>query len=317
MISIVVKCLDSKKLPSNAREADLIKEITNFVDQYILLREVEKKLLKETGSLFSGINLRQEVFKLMPKAPTNTTERYMGGTRERARERVEQGTGDATDMAILEGKYCAFCGGDLSSVSRMQGVSSTYCSRECAEQGRLKRGWGNQLRAQVFALEGGVCTLCGVNGHALYTRILALEPAERLNALCNANWKLPKSAKALDRLLQNPREGDFWQADHIQAVSEGGGNCGLENLRTLCVPCHACKSITNAECMSCIEKLQSMSNELATFLSTIIDKAETEKLHGRLKLRETKNSSEEQQANSKKQVDIRTMFQSKKPPPSS
>jgi hypothetical protein len=28
------------------------------------------------------------------------------------------------------------------------------------------------------------------------------------------------------------------QADHTVAVSEGGGACGLENLRTLCTPCH-------------------------------------------------------------------------------
>jgi len=234
----VIDSIDHAKLPNNFAESDLMEEIKRFVDQFMLLREVEKKLLKETGTIYSGLNLRQEVLRLMPKSSTNSTERYLGGAKERARERVETGVGDVNDMAILEGKLCAYCGGDLSAASRLPGVSSTYCSRECAEQGRLKRGWGNQLRAQLFALEGGVCRLCSVDGHALFTRVLALEPAERLNALCNANWKLPKSAKALDRLLQNPKEGDFWQADHILAVAEGGGSCGIENLRTLCVPCH-------------------------------------------------------------------------------
>lgn len=235
----MIESLDTKRLPKNVSETTLMVEIKTFVDQYMLLREVEKKLLKETGSIYSGINLRQEVLRLMPKSSTKTTDRYSGGAKERALERVEMGTGDDNDIAILEGKFCAYCGGDLSAASRLPGVSSTYCSRECADQGRLKRGWG--LRAQVFALEGGVCRLCGIDGHALFTRVLALEPAERLNALCNADWKLPKSAKALDRLLQNPKEGDFWQADHILAVAEGGGSCGLENLRTLCVPCHAGK----------------------------------------------------------------------------
>ena len=258
-----------------------------FVDQFMLLREVEKKLLKETGSIYSGMNLKQQVLRQMPEPSATTTKRYSWGAKERARERVELGTGDDTDMAILVGgKCCAYCGGDLSSASRLPGVSSTYCSRECADQGQLKRGRG-MLRAQVFALEGGVCRLCGIDGHALYTRLLGLEPAERLNALCNANYKLPKSAKALDRLLQNPREGDFWQADHILAVSEGGGSCGLDNLRTLCVPCHD---------------------------------TETAKLRGRLRLREAannSNSSEEPSSsnntkNTKKQVDIRSMFNSKK-----
>ena len=31
----------------------------------------------------------------------------------------------------------------------------------------------------------------------------------------------------------------IWQADHIIPVAEGGGLCGLENMRTLCVLCHA------------------------------------------------------------------------------
>ncbi|MDE1160317.1 MAG: HNH endonuclease signature motif containing protein [Acidobacteriaceae bacterium] len=30
----------------------------------------------------------------------------------------------------------------------------------------------------------------------------------------------------------------LWDADHILPVAEGGGECDLENLRTLCLPCH-------------------------------------------------------------------------------
>lgn len=29
-----------------------------------------------------------------------------------------------------------------------------------------------------------------------------------------------------------------WEVDHIVPVVEGGGECGMDNLRTLCVPCH-------------------------------------------------------------------------------
>ncbi len=29
-----------------------------------------------------------------------------------------------------------------------------------------------------------------------------------------------------------------WEAHHIQSVVEGGGECGLENYRTLCFVCH-------------------------------------------------------------------------------
>ena len=35
---------------------------------------------------------------------------------------------------------------------------------------------------------------------------------------------------------------ELWQADHIIPVAEGGGLCGLENMRTLCTFCHATAS---------------------------------------------------------------------------
>ena len=30
----------------------------------------------------------------------------------------------------------------------------------------------------------------------------------------------------------------LWDADHIRPVAEGGGQCDLDNLRTLCLLCH-------------------------------------------------------------------------------
>lgn len=30
----------------------------------------------------------------------------------------------------------------------------------------------------------------------------------------------------------------LWEADHIRPVVEGGGECELDNYRTLCIPCH-------------------------------------------------------------------------------
>jgi len=37
--------------------------------------------------------------------------------------------------------------------------------------------------------------------------------------------------------IPNGRE-NLWDADHIVPVAEGGGECSLENLRTLCIWCH-------------------------------------------------------------------------------
>ena len=46
------------------------------------------------------------------------------------------------------------------------------------------------------------------------------------------------NAAAAERLARQALEGHAWQADHILPVYKGGGLCDLENMRTLCVPCH-------------------------------------------------------------------------------
>ncbi|MBX7187469.1 MAG: HNH endonuclease [Vicinamibacteria bacterium] len=38
----------------------------------------------------------------------------------------------------------------------------------------------------------------------------------------------------------------LWDADHINPVVEGGGGCGLDNYRTLCVTCHRGETSTLA-----------------------------------------------------------------------
>ena len=279
----VIHSLDCIEIGGELRKKQMRQELKNFVTNYLGLRGVEKKAIKDSGDPFAPYQLRQVVLGMMTSSIGNgSTERYAGGAKERAQEKIDSGNATQVDMDILEGKMCPWCGGHLPRASRVAGVQSTYCSRECAENGRLQRGGmyaSTQVRAQVFALEGGVCRLCGIDAHALYTRISALQPAERLNALCNVNWKLPKTPKALERLLQDPKEGDFWQADHIVAVAEGGGGCGLDNLRTLCVPCHT---------------------------------GETERLRARLRLSggaQQKDSSWDK----RKQRDIRSMFQAKAP----
>ena len=41
-----------------------------------------------------------------------------------------------------------------------------------------------------------------------------------------------------DQLPFEPRDASWWEADHIVPVVEGGGGCGPEGYRTLCLRCH-------------------------------------------------------------------------------
>jgi 5-methylcytosine-specific restriction protein A len=38
--------------------------------------------------------------------------------------------------------------------------------------------------------------------------------------------------------LKSVNRKSLWDADHIVPVCEGGGECDLENIRTLCLACH-------------------------------------------------------------------------------
>ena len=146
--------------------------------------------------------------------------RYGGGAKERALENIKIGVASQLDMDLTNGLACAWCAAYLPRRFKAEGVDSTYCSMKCAEEGRLKRGGkyaSTNIRQQLFALEKGVCRRCNIDAHALYIRIRALKPIERLNALINANFTLPKS----DRLLTSPTEGDFWQVRNNSAV------CGI------------------------------------------------------------------------------------------
>lgn len=84
-------------------------------------------------------------------------------------------------------------------------------------------------RKMVGKRDKGVCAICGCDTLKLY-RILRHVHRTGGDATAVAN--------DLDFTCGWQRAGVRWQADHITPVVEGGGGCGLTNLRTLCTPCH-------------------------------------------------------------------------------
>ena len=96
----------------------------------------------------------------------------------------------------------------------------TFCSDPCVHEWKLRTDPG-YLRAQVFARDDGVCAQCGIDTEALR-----------------------KDKRKLDYRARRQFEKDWgsrrnlWDADHIVPVAEGGGECDLSNMRTLCLLCH-------------------------------------------------------------------------------
>jgi 5-methylcytosine-specific restriction endonuclease McrA len=117
---------------------------------------------------------------------------------------------------------CRWCNLEVPSGRR------TFCSEWCVNEWRLRTNPG-YLREQVFERDRGVCALCRIDCVAELRRLKRLRADRRRAAW--AAWGL----KPRDRV-------SLWDADHILAVVEGGGECDLSNIRTLCIRCH--RSVT-------------------------------------------------------------------------
>ena len=48
----------------------------------------------------------------------------------------------------------------------------------------------------------------------------------------------------MDARRARPSARPRWEADHIVPVADGGGECGLDNYRLLCRPCHVQVTLT-------------------------------------------------------------------------
>jgi 5-methylcytosine-specific restriction protein A len=127
-----------------------------------------------------------------------------------------------------------------------------WCSRACFNDVALRCGL---VKAPVLVLERdhGICARCGSDAG---TATRAIEHIRRIDrwdfrltylqnrdrtaasreavALILAAWGVTDESRAL------------WDADHVIPVIEGGGGCGLDNYRTLCVTCHRSETSTLA-----------------------------------------------------------------------
>lgn len=101
----------------------------------------------------------------------------------------------------------------------------TFCSEYCVHQWRLRSDPG-YLRDLVLARDYGICALCQADTVAIYNALRRARGADRVAGLSLYGMRSIASRRSL------------WDADHIRPVAEGGGQCDLDNIRTLCLPCH-------------------------------------------------------------------------------
>lgn len=115
---------------------------------------------------------------------------------------------------------CRYCSGVVKPPRR------SFCSASCVHEWKI-RSHTRYARGCVRKRDKGVCVLCKLDCTKLRKDLNSLPPAARYAKA--AELGIPKHLAYRKSL---------WQMDHIIPVSEGGGSCGLENLRTLCISCH-------------------------------------------------------------------------------
>jgi 5-methylcytosine-specific restriction protein A len=110
---------------------------------------------------------------------------------------------------------CRWCQG------RVVWPRRTFCSDACVHEWKVRSSpW--YVRRKVKKRDKGICRLCGAN----------VVKAQREWARA----KPPASDRARRKRWRAARPR--WEADHIVPVADGGGECGLDNYRLLCRPCH-------------------------------------------------------------------------------
>jgi 5-methylcytosine-specific restriction endonuclease McrA len=130
--------------------------------------------------------------------------------------------GGWTDRSLLEKgpggrSLCRWCNLEVP-----QG-RFTFCSDFCVEEWKLRSNPAH-LRERVFQRDKGVCAICRVDCQAALMHLKRSRGTARLKL--QSEWGTSANRKSL------------WDADHIVPVVEGGGECDLSNMRTLCLRCH-------------------------------------------------------------------------------
>lgn len=173
------------------------------------------------------------------------------GERERAEHAAAKAVGARKVRPTVEHEgrqypACRFCAGPVRPPRR------TFCSGDRARFRRgvlVKPGTGcvhewllrsnaAYMRLHVGLRDGGVCAVCG-------TDTVALRAIIRVYNRADSAWATrPDSITAMSvealgyRVRDLSHVRSLWEADHVVPVVEGGGECGVDDVRTLCLVCH-------------------------------------------------------------------------------
>lgn len=117
---------------------------------------------------------------------------------------------------------CRWCGVVVTPPRR------SWCSQECVDE-FLMRSSAETMRAHIFRRDNGICEACGCDTKKI-ERVIGFADCVSYGS----GWSV------FVRLGFNLHQS-LWEADHVVEVCNGG-ETHLDNMQTLCVPCHKQKT---------------------------------------------------------------------------
>lgn len=128
------------------------------------------------------------------------------------------------DIPPIETGFCKWCG------KKCEGLRYSWCSNKCRIE-FLIRYSGASVQWRIRQRDKGVCAVCGIDTEWLKNELHKIKCVNYSNGM---TWPIWRNSLG----VWNTHNHQLWEADHIIPVILGGGCCGLDNYRTLCLKCH-------------------------------------------------------------------------------
>jgi len=168
--------------------------------------------------------------------------------REKHKYKRRIGRQDLKQLRDENGKpLCVWCDGKLT------GRQQRWCGEKCIGEFNLISNF-DLLADKVWERDQSKCVLCGLEGKRVFDRAFPRYPHKTWMRTTEdresyeADWErfvaeeLPLARETRAQYPWLKPTVTPMQVDHIIPVVEGGGCCGIENLRLLCHPCHAAET---------------------------------------------------------------------------
>ena len=156
---------------------------------------------------------------------------------------------------------CTWCGLVVSPPKR------AWCSREC-KNAFMERCWPARIERLLFERDGGVCAKCGTDTDAIGTRLNTMYWRAYRKGPCCSFVRVKRLMRRHGTVFGNR----LWEADHIVPVIEGGGLCGIDGYRTLCIRCHRLETAELAARRALDRRRAKDENCQTLFMDCVVEK---------------------------------------------